>query len=369
MTFWIFYFLALLPLLVGGLLFVFHKEINWAEWIGGAFLALLVAAIAHFFAIKGMTDDVETLSGQVVSVTYHPFWIQKHVYYTTHKIGKVTYTIRHVVMIPHPEHWSAKDSLEQELPINQSFFNELKMKLGATVNKRYAGHVEFYSGDNHIYITVNTTNVLEPTTRLQTWTNRIKGTPSTFSFLTPPSTIKVFSYPENNDRFKSDRLVGSAVLLDTHLFDQMNSRLGPKKKVNVILVGMGDVPNKNADWQESAWLRGKQNDLVICWGGSNNHPAWVKTFSWGSGLAMKNIQTLILEKGVSNEILPEIEKEIENGFQHPDWQRFDYLSIEIPMRYVIYYLIFMIIVQTGFWFYATNNQYDKIGDKTWRRFL
>ena len=219
----------------------------------------------------------------------------------------------------------------------------------------------FDSGDPNIYTTFNQAGYIYPITSTRNWSNRIKAAPSAFSFAKVPDTIKIFEYPKNDDAWHSDRLLGSAVIIDLLKFDRMNARLGPHKKVNIIMIGFGDKDQSIADWQQAKWIGGKKNDIVICWGGLNTKPIWVKVFGWSdSEICKRNLETIVLDNGATNDTLSLIESEITTGYKLKDWSKFDYITIEAPSWSIWTYIFFMIISQIGLWYWYSYNEYGKI---------
>lgn len=386
MSIWTLYIIAILPLLIGGVFWITNKEVTWLEWIISSVISFAIAGIVHMCAVSSLTADVETWSGQITHAKQFSAWKEyyeyavyrteyytKTEYYTDSKGRTRSRTVRHSRKVfdhwePtsrwHSEHFKSYSNIDTEYSISKSDFDFLSKQFNDRApvagNRRTGEHnSRMIEGDPNDYLTNNKTGWIQPVTKLVHFENRIKAAPSTFSFLKVPKEVKVFPYPKNDNPFHSDRLIGSAALLDALQFDQMNSRLGPNKKVNVILVGMGNVGSFDSQWQESAWLRGKKNDIVIVFGGLNKKPTWVKTFSWGEGLALKNIETLLLREGVSNQILPKIEEEIKKNFVRGDWSRFNYITIEMPMGRLWIYIVILIVVQTVFWFLAFKNDFKK----------
>jgi hypothetical protein len=107
---WFFYLLALLPLIVGGVLFINSKRINWQEWIINSVVVFLLAGLMHWIAIAGMTSDVETWSGQIVQSVERSAWreyYEEAVYrtvYETHTDSKGnSYTTSYEVF----DHWES----------------------------------------------------------------------------------------------------------------------------------------------------------------------------------------------------------------------------------------------------------------------
>lgn len=377
MSFWVFYLLVPLPLLVGGILWATDKHVNWIEYVSGAVLAFVMAGIMHLVAIHGVTDDIETWSGQIIQARHYAAWeeyYQEAIYRTeSYECGttKNPSTCYRQVF----DHWEDRTRWHQDTyhswsNINTSYGISLDTYLyltrvfadnHAVRGDRTTGehNSRMIGGDPNDYVTDNKTGWIQPITDLRHFENRIKAAPSVFSFVQPPPTVKTYPYPANNDPWHSDRLIGSAALLNWLPFDQMNARLGPSKKVNVIMIGAGNKDQFFSQWQEAAWLKGRKNDVSILWIGSNAHPTYCRVFSWGEGRALRNIEALILDKGVSDAILPDIERELKTNFIRADWSKFNYISIECPVRYLWWYLGFMITIQGSFWCYAHYNQFDK----------
>ena len=71
---WALYLACLLPIFIGGVLFVLNKKIVWWEWLIGSCAGFLVAGIVHFTAFKSQTSDFETLSGQIVDCRKFSAW-------------------------------------------------------------------------------------------------------------------------------------------------------------------------------------------------------------------------------------------------------------------------------------------------------
>src|SRR5438445_641108 len=77
---YIFYILALLPIIIGAILWYKSKEICWQEWAIASGIALFIALIFNLFAILSIhlkTSDTETWSGYVTEVQYHPAWVEQ----------------------------------------------------------------------------------------------------------------------------------------------------------------------------------------------------------------------------------------------------------------------------------------------------
>lgn len=351
----ILYLIAVIPLLVGGILMIFDRKVVWWEWLGGVAAGLAVSAIMHACAVHGMTSDVETWSGTMQSVTDYPSWVEKKTFTTTDDKG---HRHTHHVYVTHPEHWGAESTIGG-VSLSRSSYVDLMRKMGGRVVARYEYKPDFDSGDHNVYVTSDDTGWRQPVTDLRHWSNRVKAAPSVFSFATVPDTVKVYPWPKNDDQLRSDRLIATP-LIDRLEFDRMNSRLGPSKRVNVIVCGFGGADRSMARWQQAAWVGGKKNDLVICYGGDARRPSWVQVFGWSESDTCKyDIEAIVLKSGAVTSALPLIEREIEATYKAKDWSKFDYLAVEPQLHHYVILVMVMAVTQLAWWIYACNNEFDK----------
>lgn len=388
-----FYVFAVIPFLVGGMMWATGKRVVWGEWLGGTAIGFAMAALFHALAMHGQTADVETWSGQIVSGRHTPRWEEYYeeaiyrteYYYVTEEYtystgsGKtLRYHTGHRQVQKsrrvfdhweprrrwHDAEWRVQSNIGTGHGTNGEMFDRmakswdgLHPERGSRTTGEHASRM--ISGDPNDYL-IRCTGFVWPVTRLVSFENRIKATPTTFSYAKVPAGIRVFDYPANRNAFSSDRLVGSANTIDLFAFDQMNARLGPTKRVNVVLVGFGDRDSSAAMWQEAAWVGGKKNDVVICWGGLNKRPEWVRAFGWTERkTCLRNLESIVLEHGASVETLPAIEAEIRESYVLKDWKKFDYIRVPAPSWAIISYLIVAGISQWLFWWWARINELTK----------
>lgn len=401
---WLFYVIAALLVIGGGIAWKMNNKIVWWEWLISGVVAFGMAVTFHMVAVAGMTADVETWSGQIVEAKYRPAWREYYEeaiyrtehYTTTSTDSKGNVTVHHHTRRVfshyeprwrnHPDEWSKEDSFGRDWSISQSEYQEIVSRFGkqdARGGRRstWEHASRMVSGDPNDYFAVNAKGYIYPVTIWKHWENRVQAAPSVFSFQKVPDDAPVFAYPENKDPFSSDRVLGTATAVMPALFwDQLNARLGPSKHVNVILVGLGEQDSSVAELQRAKWIGGKKNDLVLCYGGSKDpHKAtWAKVFSWSDEDTMKhNLQTIMLE----NEIrapMPEaagaiektrapgfyekVEAEIAKNFVIKDWKQFDYIDVEPPMWAYFVYFIVIGLIQGGLWLFFWHNGDDKDSD-------
>lgn len=359
------YVLALLFVAFGAIKFFYFKSIVWWEWLAGAAIAFGCAGIMHFSALKGMIADTETWSGHVTKVVHYPYWLEHYTTiesYSCGTDGKDTCyrTVEH--WDHHPEYWEAETSVGDHT-ISEEFFNQIvgHFKGGIATEKIYKPN--FYSGDPNIYVGYNKSGYIYPATAKKSFENRVKAAPTVFSFPKVPEGEPVFEYPANKDWTASDRLMGTAKnAISLMEFDRMNTRLGPVKKVNIILIGFGNQDKQIAMWQEAKFVGGKKNDLVLCYGGSDDpsKATWAYVFGWTEKEDCKrNLETLLLTNKISTRFLSLIEEEVRVNYEIKDWSKFDYISVEPPTWCYFLFLFILILTQGGFYFYCHGNEFQK----------
>ncbi len=130
------------------------------------------------------------------------------------------------------------------------------------------------------------------------------------------------------------------------------------------MIGFGDKGEEYGQYQQSKFIGGKKNDLVICFGGGNktNHAAWCYVFGFTEKeLVKKNLQTILINNSINNDILDKIELEIRKNYTIKDWHKFDYIKIQPNPVIYLWYIGLMIIIQ--FVLYVVFNQNSLIKDR------
>lgn len=377
---WFFYLFALVPVLVGAFFLWKDKQVCWWEWLLGSAAAFIVAGLLHACAILGMTADVETWSGVITATTHYGQWVEEYEQMHTRQVadgtdkdGNTTYRTEIYYTTEHATHWEHWDvdrdfGADQDAPdVERGLHETVKAKFGGGVDKTYeqscthGGHYD--GGDRNAYVTLNKTQYVFPVTKTKNFENRVKAAPSVFSFVTVPTNINVYPWPNNPNWMQSDRLLGTASLLvSTYKWDCLNTALGPTKRVNLIMVGFGNEPTDYGQYQQAKWIGGKKNDLVLCFGGATkDQPAqWAYVFGWTENeLVKKNLQSILLEHPINDSILPLIAEEVQRNYVIKDWHKFDYITIDPPTWSYWVYFIVMILTQGGLYYYFRVNEFDQ----------
>lgn len=382
-----FYLFAVIPAVAGGVIWATGRKVVWGEWVGGSAIGFALAGIFHLLAQSGQTADWETLSGELMHGRHRAAWqeyyeeaIYRTEYYTTTEFytdsnGKSrTRTVQKSRRVfshwePrrrwHKDEFEVSSNIHTTHGIDRALYYKIADSWGGVepvAGRRRTGehNSRMIGGDPSDYVT-RSKGYVWPVTSHRRFENKIKATPTTFSFAKVPDGIAVFPYPDNNNPFESNRLLGTAAKsVNRFAFDQMNARLGPKKKVNVILIGFGDRDSMAAHWQEASWVGGKKNDVVICYGGPADKPTWARAFGWTEKkTCLRNLETIVLDNGVSTEVLPRIADAIIEGYVLKDWSKFDYIRVPAPPWAIWTYLCVAITAQGLFWWWAHHNEFEK----------
>lgn len=362
-----FYLCAFLPMIVGGILLAANDRYTWQEWILSTVLSFGIAGGCHALAWSGMTGDEETWSGQVTSVQYQPPWTERYeeaVYKTvTDSKGNTSTEFSHYETryAHHSEEWTAHSNIG-DFGLNQAHYNQLVGVFGghtkAVRGDRSGSHGgSMSSGDENDYLTVNETGHIEPVAKSVRFENRVKASPSVFSYraLSEAEKGRLPAYPATTNPWQTGRSMNSGI--PPADWDELNAVLGPTKFVNLIIVRMSSADESRN--LEAAWVGGKKNDLVLTYG-----DGWARVFGWtDSSLVKRNLEGLLAEHKVDRGIIPAIKAEVVANYRKTDWHKFDYLDLQPrPLHYVLMIVAQVVIGTLSFWF-CLANQWTKAGPR------
>lgn len=382
---WTYYLIAIVPCIIGFIIKRFDDKVSYKEWISGSILAFIIAGVMHLCTIKGMLEDQETWSGQIINATYYPEWVEEYqvaIYRTEYRptmhidsdgdlrTGIESYQVfdhyepRHRTHNAYAEAFGSYGADGQTYPISVSSFEDFARQFGDRTTSR-ATKKGFDGGDPNIYTTKNLTKAVIPIVTTKSFENKIKASPSTFSYDKVPKDIPVFDYPANNNVWVSDRLLGDAKnKISIEELDKMNARLGPVKKVNVIIIGFNSADSKLGHYQEEKFIGGKKNDIVICYGmgaleGDEVQMVWTRCFGWCENDQLKrNIEKIFMEHPVNNDILPLIEEQIRKDYVKKEWSKFDYIKVKPTAGWYWTLCIIMFAIQIALYLFFHMNDPD-----------
>lgn len=387
-------FLALLPIGVAVFLFLFNKKMHILEALGASALSILISFIFYKSCVYFETVDQEVWSGQVTSSQYIPKWQEYYEYavyrteyyyetvddYSTdskgcryrsgsHQERRSRQVFDHWEPTTrwHNPSWYYNDTLEGNHSTDEARYQNITSQFGQTDSRpgdrtTMEHNSRFIGGDPNDYFAVNKNNYIYPTAIVKSWENRVKACSSIFKYKKElESDTDLFEYPMPTDEFTHSRVLGPC-LVNSWTLSQVNAVIGPQKHCNLILVAFKSASMTTAQNQESKWFGGKKNDLVITIGGDSSKPDWCYIFGWTeSDLLKQNLQTLILEKGLTDKVLPEIQSEILKNYTIKDWHKFDYLDPEIPMSKAWWLILIQVLYIGAYVPFCLLNPFDKDG--------
>lgn len=179
----------------------------------------------------------------------------------------------------------------------------------------------------------------EPASFRSSYENYIKGSPDTLfrhQGLVEKYKEKLPAYPlEVYDYHRLNRVVllNGAKVDDLDKWNaklsEVNSRLGPIKQVNIVLVIAKDLSRDYYQALSQHWLGGKKNDVIVVIdvmeGGTLN---WVGVMSWTDRQRLKvELRDALLDQGRLNiAMLDTIELEIQKNYVRKEFKDFAYLA-------------------------------------------
>lgn len=387
----LFYLIALLLSSIFIIAWAFSKKINAVEALIACSIIFFLAGVFHFSIANFSYYDTQTISGQITHAKKFSAWkeyYEEEVYrteyytdtesYTDDKGRTRTRTVRKSRRVfdhwePntrwHKEYIKAYSNINTDYDIDeQAFkyfckqFNHVAPEAGNRTTFEHASRM--IAGDPNDYVSYNHSGIIEPVTKSSLFKNKIKYNKSVFSFVDVPTNIFVYKYPDNSNPWMSSRVIGIANnSINNRKWDQLNSYLGPIKKINLIIIGYDKEDSSLGEYQEAEFLGGKKNDLVIVYGPNNKNPTWCKTFGWTESFELKqSISSYVIENGVNDNLLDFLRSEVTTSYKIKDWSKFDYLSVEPQMKHYTIYFCLSIIISAIMIVIFLKNDIDKIYD-------
>lgn len=372
----LFYLISLIPIIIGAVLWVFGKKIVLWEYLISAASALLLAVIFQFISIWGMTADEEMWSGQIMSERQFSRW-QEYYEYAVYRTevdtdSKGNVTTRQVfdhwepTSRWHDEHWTAYSNINTEYEIEHPHFLHLEKQFKHSYSVRgdrttWEHNSRMIGGDPLDYISENKSGFIEPVVEIKSFENKVKAAPSVFSFVKVPESIPVFNWPRPENPFGSQRVLGTATnYISQRKWDELNAILGPKYRVNLIIIGFNNSDSSILQYQEAKFVGGRKNDLIITFTEQDKKIQNVKVFGWTeSENCKRNIESFILDNGVNESLLTYLPNEIKTNYKLKDWKKFDFITVEPAASYYYWFFGILTFVQSVLYFFFHTNLVTK----------
>lgn len=328
-----YYLLILIPIFITIIFYIFRKsEIKWWEFfipVGAGLILLLIAKLI----VNYTTVTFDEYWGSNVVAVYeeepYNYWHHQTCYRTV-TTGKTTITIpydcSHQVDVG--PCWTAKTDLGEEIRLTEDEYEEIKTRFktsraiidshtnydyndrcansnGTKFERKQVGRVSY----TYQVKWDDSDATRKPYFSSHSYKNKIKSSDITIFNLSKVSdkladTLNLFKYPENIDGFDCPTILGNNISKEIQEdFKKLNGKFGVSNQMRLWVLVFEDKPLKIAYQQESYWVRGNMNELVICIGkNKNNKIDWCHTFSWS----------------LSTELTADISGKVMNLYQYKD---------------------------------------------------
>jgi len=379
----------LIPVISVIVLKVFYRrEVVLWELLVPLLFGTILTVSAYYITNSILTSSYEKRTHYVTSATYYEDWdewISKTCTRTVSCGKNCTTTQIYDCSYRkyHPERWVAGFNTGHMEDISRESYNIFKSKW--EIRPTYQDMKrDYYTDDGDAYY------VLLPNTELKnifpfytthSYENRVHASYSVFGYVdVTDEDVKnwgLFNVPDlNGSTFNLPQIYGwdnpSNGYLNEHL-TKKNSLIGASKQVM-----MWVLVHKNADpytgqMQESLWKGGHKNEFTISIGvdSVSNKIQWVHPFSWtDSEITKIRIRDYVASKDtLSDEVFVDILNfsvdEIKASYERKNFSDFNYLHVEIPIKYVVIVIILQLILNIGLGWYVVNNEHQPYETKRW----
>lgn len=357
-----------------------HGAILWWESAVGVLLAALTAWGCIALGQLSVGHDTETISGSAYKAVYQPEWKSNETRTESYTTGSGNNRTTRTRTVRYVETHAASYELHSDIGtfgIGESTWETLAQTHGSAVTAHRGHRPNYRSGDRddyHMDLSRNGGGDEElaavglgtpdfPVTRTRSWVNRLEHSDSLLRLPAlkegEAERLGLPDYPEppSSALGRTGRIVGAGGM-DPRGWDRLNALLGPSKRVNLILVYLGDGSTvETAMKLRQHWRNGKKNDLVLCV--DKTDAAWSYVFGWASSdLPKQSVATALRQGPVDTSRIPDIWSAVWNDFQPYDWTKVDRIPLKVPYWSIVVALIVTAVAQYGFIRWATANEFQ-----------
>ncbi len=362
------WFVLLLAIPVLGVLgfskWYWHQDVSWREFFGGIGVSGVAATICLLIAECRYHPDTETISGAAYKAFHTPEWVseEERTVNDYDKDGNLVGSHTETYLEDHDAEWWIETSIG-DIDIPEYKWDAMMRSHWEWKWKSEGDRPNYDSGDKMDYF-IDLRHYGKPSypvNKRVTWSNWLEASDSIVKMADvskkEAKKLRLPEYPERGaNEFISNRLVG-VTGIDSYEFEQLNARLGPRKKVNVIVVSLGGGSTVDkAVTLRNYWRNGKKNDLVVVFDRAQA-PSWCYVFGWAKHDVVKfALQSAVLDAGkVSTEILPVFEEIILRDFKPYPWK--EYQSSARPVSTASLWVTFILVslVLGGYVFAVKTN--------------
>jgi len=359
------FFLILIPFATIGIV--------WAFW--GKFLAyweiLLIfgVSLVAVVACKFVTEYIDSYAFEYwtnfcAKAVHDEHWTERYTTTSTDKKGH-THTQTHTVHHP-DQYYVVCDGDGGNVSISKSEYREIVQKF-SNETKTKNWHINQVSwGDGNTFTTVAGDKQVV-VTQSRHYVNKVKKSRSVFNFPDVSKEDKqeynLVDYPVVST-LHTPSILGSPTTnqtLENEFLCFENAKLGFSKQIRIWIIIFKNQPVDAALKQESYWVGGNKNELVLCIGIDNNESVkWGYVFSWSEEERLKvDIKNFIQEQQKLDLqlIIRYSADESSKRWKRKEFKDFNYLHIEPSPTALFLSLLFVLAINIGLAVYSVNNQY------------
>lgn len=341
--------LTVLPLLVGGLFYLWKRNFDVLKVTAIAFVVCAIVSFSMQAIMReGNMSDTEWWGNYGVSVNYYEQW-DEWIEQTCHRdVPCGTDTSGNTIYCDeeydcsycetHDAYWTYILDNGSEHNIDQSTYNYYKNLWGGT--ERFIElNRDYYTEDGDQYSCAWDADPLHSINYVtqHTYENRVQATNSIFKpeNITPEEAKQwgLYEYPECIDG-QQDVVLGYAIDAQTQkLFEYINGYYGSHKEFKLYILVFHDQSAMVAEKQRAYWQAFNKNEFVVCMSLSKTGELqWVQSYSWMDKpiLSTKVNQFFLDSNKVDfNHFAKWLPANINECWDRKHFRDFNYLQVEI----------------------------------------
>ncbi len=354
------YFALLIPIVFSVIYFLFFNEyVTLKEHLISFGITSVFIIVAKLLVYNTDKTFTEYHNYYVKEVQYFEPW-NEYIHKTctrsyscgNNKTCTETYDCSYVQY--HDAEFVAIFNNDESRSISEHEYNDIKHKFGNSTFKELDRNYHTIDGNEYFSIFKNGSELVYAAFE-ESYTNRVKESDlSVFDYKKIPKDkaqkLKLYDYPEYNGIFNYNSVIGSSNINIIKEFNYVNAVLSDFKNVRIVLcVYDGNKTNVGTGLnQEAYWIRGNNNEVVVCVGIVGNECKWCHVFSWTkANIVNIKIRDYINDNKANinwRDLSVECFNVVKNEYKYRDFKEFDYLTIDPETWQIVLVYVLALIV-------------------------
>ena len=337
----------------------FNKYVTLKEHLISFGITSVFIVVSKLLVYNTDKTFTEYHNHYVVSVQYYEPW-NEYIHKTctrTYSCGKdetcsETYDCSYVDY--HEAEYYAILNDKTSIGISEAEYNKIKSKFGNSTFKELNRHYYTIDGNEYYSIFKEGSELVYAVVE-ESYTNKVKESDlSVFDYKKikkeDANKLKLFDYPEYNDYFNYNSVIGSNDIQIVKDFNYVNAALSDLKNVRILLcIYDGSKTNIGTGLnQEAYWIRGNNNEVVVCVGAVGNEVKWCHVFSWTKAAIVNiKIRDYINDHKANlnwHNLSVECFDVVKSEYKYRDFKEFDYLTVDPETWQIVLVYILTLIV-------------------------